>query len=159
MAMPPAPRRPFKRAPILSLRRLSALSPVLGTLPLVEGVASPGPRQLIRLLAATDFPLWQHRQEIGGIADPTEDAALRLDHFQRDPMEFRKIGSDAVGQHQTVIAAIVGFADRGIDADLSGDPGDNELADVAVAQDAIEAGGVKRAFAGLVDHRFAGGRL
>jgi len=39
------------------------------------------------------------RQQVGGIPDPAKDAALCFDHFQCHALEFRKIGSDAVGEH------------------------------------------------------------
>ena len=73
-----------------------------------------------------------------------------------DPLEFGKIGRDAVLEHQAVVAAVVGLADRGVDADFGGDAADNELLDAATAQDGVEVGGVEGALAGLVDHRLAG---
>ena len=71
-------------------------------------------------------------------------------------MEVREIGADAIFEHQTVVAAVVGFAHRGVDADLRRDAGDNELLDAPVLQDGVQVGGVKRALAGLVDDRLAG---
>ena len=93
-----------------------------------------------------------------GRRDPAEDAALRLDH--RDPrgVEFGEVGASAVLQHETVEAAIVGLAHRGVDADLGCDAANQKLSDAAAAQHGFQIGGVERAFAGLVHDRLAGVR-
>ena len=73
-----------------------------------------------------------------------------------DALELGEVGGDAVLEHQAVVAAVVGLAHRGVDADLGGDAADDELCDAAAAQDGVEVGGVERALAGLVDDRLAG---
>src|SRR3974390_876767 len=50
----------------------------------------------------------------------TENAALRLDHREACFVEFRKVGRAAVGQRDAAEAAVVGFTDSGVDADLGG---------------------------------------
>ena len=74
-------------------------------------------------------------------------------------MEFREIGPAAVGQHDAAIAAVVGLAHGGVDADFGGDAGDDQIVDAAILQREIEIGGVERALAGLVDHRLAVDRI
>ena len=71
-------------------------------------------------------------------------------------MEFRIVRAAAVFEHEAVVAAVVGFAHRGVDADLRRHASHDELLDVFVLQDRVQVGGVKRALAGLVDHRLAG---
>ena len=68
-----------------------------------------------------------------------------------------KVGADAVGGHEALVAAVVGLPHGGVDADFRGDAGDDELLDAAVLQDGMQVGGPKSAFAGLVDDRLAGG--
>src|SRR5215469_8441228 len=87
---------------------------------------------------------------LGG-SDPTEDAALRLDHPQPDLLEFREVRTHAIGNNEAVVAAVVGFAHRGVDANLGGDPADDQLSDAAVLQHRVEVGGAKRALPRLVD--------
>ena len=67
-------------------------------------------------------------------------------------------GAAAILEQQALEAAIVGFAHRGVDADVGGDAGEHEVRDAALAQDQLEIGGAERALAGLVDDRLAGGR-
>ena len=71
-------------------------------------------------------------------------------------MKIGKVRPDAVLEHEAVIAAIVGLAHRGVDADLGRYAGDDELLDAPVLQDGVEIRSVKGALAGLVDDRFAG---
>src|SRR5258706_9280987 len=87
---------------------------------------------------------------------PAKDAPLRFDHAKAHFLEFREIGTDAIGWHQTIVAAIVRFADCRIDAHLGGDTGDDELLDAAILQDRVQIGGEERAFTRLVDHGFFG---
>ena len=74
-------------------------------------------------------------------------------------MELREIGSHAVFEHEAVVTTVIGFADCGVDADFRGDAGDDELFDAAMLKDCVQIGGVKRALAGLVDHRLSGHRV
>src|SRR6185369_7820649 len=83
--------------------------------------------------------------------DPAEDAALGLDHPEADLVELGKVGRARVGDHETAIAAIVGLAHGGVDADLGGDPAHEQALDGAALQDHLEVGRVERALARLVD--------
>src|SRR6185436_5348340 len=57
----------------------------------------------------------QRLQETRGIADPAENAALCLDHLQRRGLELREIRSDAILEHEAVVAAVVRLANRCVD--------------------------------------------
>ena len=74
-------------------------------------------------------------------------------------MEFREIRRAAVGQHDAAIAAVVGLAHGGVDADFRRDAGDDQVLDAAILQRQFEIGLVEGAFAGLVDHRLAVDRI
>ncbi len=91
--------------------------------------------------------------------DPAENAALGLDHLQAHGVELRKVGSDAVFEHEAVVASVIGFAHRGVDADFRRYAGDDQLLDAAVLEDGVEVGGVKGALPRLVDHRLAWRRV
>ena len=67
------------------------------------------------------------------IRHPAEDAALRRDHREARFVELREIGGAAVGEHDAAVAAIVGLAHRGVDADLGGDAADDQRLDAAIA--------------------------
>ena len=71
-------------------------------------------------------------------------------------MEIGKVGAHAVFEHEAVVSAVVGLAHRRVDAHLGRHAGDDELLDASVLEDGVEVGGVERALARLVDHRFAG---
>src|SRR6516225_2916832 len=58
------------------------------------------------------------RDDRRGRGDPTEDAALGLDHAQPHFLKLRKIGADAIGNDEAVVPAVVGLAHCRIDADL-----------------------------------------
>ena len=98
----------------------------------------------------------QHRGRVG---DPAEDAALGLDHLQAHLVEFGKVGGAAIRQHDAAIAAVVGLAHRGVDADLGGDAADQQILDAVFLQHVAEFGGVERALARLVDHDLAVERI
>ena len=91
--------------------------------------------------------------------DPAENAALGLDHLQAHLVEFGKVGCAAVRQHHAAIAAVVGFAHGGVDADLGGDAADQQILDAVALQHVAEFGGVERALARLVDHDLAVERI
>ena len=95
------------------------------------------------------------RQCVRRVGDPAEDAALRLDHLQRDALELGEVRADAVGQHDAFVAAVVRLAHRRVHAHLGGDAADDQRLDAAVVQDEVEVGGEERALAGLVDHDLA----
>ena len=94
-----------------------------------------------------------------GVRDPAEDAALRGDHLQPHRLELRKVRADAVLRHQAVVAAVVGLAHGGVDADLGGDAGHDELRDAAILENGVQIGGEEGALARLVDHRLARQRV
>src|SRR6185436_16488732 len=93
------------------------------------------------------------------VADPTENAALGLDHGERRGLELGEIRADAVLEHQAVVAAIVRFTHGRVHAHLRRDAAHHQLADAAVVQHRVEVGGVEGALAGLVDYRLARRRL
>src|SRR5467141_701165 len=66
----------------------------------------------------------------GGCA-PAEDAALRLDHAQAHLLKLREIRADAILYDHAFVAAVVRLTHRGIDANLCGDPADDQLSDAA----------------------------
>ena len=74
-------------------------------------------------------------------------------------MEFREVGRAAVRNHDAAIAAVVGLAHRGVDADFRGDAAHQEVLDAVLLQDIVELGGVECALARLVDHDLAGARI
>ena len=91
----------------------------------------------------------------GGVGDPAEDAALCLDHFQADALEFREIRTNAIGYDEALVTAVVGLTRGGVHAHLGGDAGDQQLGDPACGEDVLQFGGIERALAGLVDDDLA----
>src|SRR5262245_9573292 len=94
----------------------------------------------------------QRLEGMSGGRDPTEDAALRLDHGQSDLVKVRKIRAAAVAQDHTAKAAIVRLAHRGIDTHLGGDTTHQQVFDAAVAQHELQFGLIEGALTRLVDH-------
>ena len=74
-------------------------------------------------------------------------------------MEFGEIGGAAIGQHDAAIAAIIGLAHRGVDADFGGHAAHQKILDAVFPQDIVEFGCVERALAGLVDDDLAVQRI
>ena len=74
-------------------------------------------------------------------------------------MELREVGGAAIGEHDAAVAAVVGLAHRGVDADLGGDAAHQQGLDAVIAEEPIEVGVVEGALAGLVDHDLAVGRI
>src|SRR6478752_4840154 len=97
----------------------------------------------------------QLRKQGDGIAHPTEDAALGGDHVESHALELGEVGADAVGQDQHLVAAVIRFADGGVDADLRGHAGDDELGDAGLSQDRLQVCAVEGSFAWFVDHGLA----
>src|SRR5271165_4534691 len=122
---------------------------------------SPGTHQ--RGAAAAVFITSSSTMECGddglGGGDPAEYAALRLDHAQPHLLKLREVRADAIGHHDAVVAAVVSLAHRRIDADLGGDPADDQLGDAAVLQHRVEVGGEERSLARLIDDRLARQRV
>src|SRR5580692_5676757 len=85
---------------------------------------------IVMLLLLDGLKLRCHGLEYrGGVADPAEDATLGLDHFQAHVVEFGKIRCAAIGQHHAAIAAVVGLAHRGVDADFGGHAAHQQVLD------------------------------
>ncbi len=78
---------------------------------------------------ATSWRAVRAERNAGRRRDPAEDAALRGDHRQADPLELGEVGADAVRQHEALVAAVVGLADGGVHAHLGGDAGDDSAGD------------------------------
>src|SRR6516225_12158824 len=62
----------------------------------------------------------ERRDNRRGRGDPTEDAALGLDHAQPHFLKLGEIRADAIGHDDTVEPSVVGLAHRRIDTDLGG---------------------------------------
>src|SRR5271165_5944273 len=86
------------------------------------------------------------------IRNPAEDSTLRLDHLQTHFLKFLEVRSHAISQYKAIKTAVVGLADRSVDADLGGDAGDYKFLNTAVLQDRVEIGGEKRALTRFVDY-------
>src|ERR1700722_9973943 len=80
----------------------------------------------------------QGSQNSHRIRHPAEDTALSRDHPQADFMEQGEIGSTAIGRDNAAIAAIVGFAHRGMYTHFRGHAADDERLDAAVMQDCMQ---------------------
>jgi hypothetical protein len=100
---------------------------------------------------------FERRQNMFRVRYPAENAALFLDHLQSRFVHVGKVGTDAIFGHEAVVAAIVGFANGSVHANFRGHAGDDELLNAAILHDGVQVGRVERAFAGLVNHRFAVG--
>jgi hypothetical protein len=85
-----------------------------------------------------------------------EHAALHRDHLDRGQVVAVVGGARAVLEQQALVAAVVALAHRGVDADVGGDPGEDEVLDAARPQDQLEVRRAERALARLVDHALAG---
>src|SRR5262249_46445965 len=83
---------------------------------------------------------------------PAQNTSLCLDHCQAHLLKLREIRSHTVLQDEAVIAPIVGFANRRMDADFGGHPGDNELLDGTILEKRVQVSGEEGAFAWLVNH-------
>src|SRR5664279_3370655 len=101
--------------------------------------------------SAAQHRLTQCLQQGRGIGDPPEDPPLGRNHFQADALELREIGADAIGEHERVIAAVVGLPHRGVYTDFGRDTGDDQMGDPRFLEDGVEFGRVEGALAGLVD--------
>src|SRR6202050_415593 len=91
-------------------------------------------RFLVPRLSALSF---QRRDHVLALPHPAENSTLGLDHFQPHLLEPWKIRTDAVFRNEAVVATIVGFAHRRIDANLGGDTGHHQLCDAVVLQDRV----------------------
>src|SRR5205814_9680438 len=86
------------------------------------------------------------------------DAALLLDHLLAGSANLRVEAGDRVGDIVAVEPAVVGFAQRRMDANVGGDAGQDHGVDAATAQDALQIRAAKGAVAGLVDDDLPGHR-
>ena len=87
--------------------------------------------------------------------DPAEDAALGFDHGETGGVELWKVRGNAVGRHQAFESAIVRFAHRGMDTNLGGHTGDNQLPNATLFQDRAKIRREESSLAGFVDDDFA----
>src|SRR5687768_2024946 len=85
--------------------------------------------------------LRERSQNAMGVRYPSEDAALRGDHLQPHGLKLRKVGTDAVLGNQAVVASVIRFAHGGVDADLGGHAGDDQLRDATPLEDGVQIGG------------------
>src|SRR5262245_5407218 len=53
-------------------------------------------------------------EDVGRVRHPTENTALRLDHFQAHLLKFREVRSHTVLGDEAVVPPIVSFADGGV---------------------------------------------
>src|SRR6266851_6166894 len=124
---------------------------------------SPGTHQRAAvepfIAASSSYVFRERRDDVLGGCDPAEYTTLRLDHAQPHLLKLREIRADTIRYDDAVVAAVIGLTHRGIDADLGGDPANDELGDPAVLQHRVEVGGVKGALARLVDDRLARQRI
>ena len=82
---------------------------------------------------------------------PADDRALRPDHGEGRRLELGEIALGRILGEQALIAAVIGFAHAGLDADLGGDTCEDELAGAEALQLLREAGGVEGPLARLLD--------
>src|SRR3954447_12530972 len=93
---------------------------------------------LTALSCSRDARTRQRREDVLRARHPAQDAALSLDHFQSDFMEFGKVRSAAIRRHEAPVAAIVSLPHRGVDADLGGHAADDQVVDPGVPQGEFE---------------------
>jgi hypothetical protein len=94
----------------------------------------------------------------GGRTGPADDGGLCADHLESGLFEVGEVAFGAVLDEEALVAAVVGFAHGGLDADFGSDAGDEEVGDAIAIEDLGERGVVERAFAGFVDDNFGGKR-
>src|SRR4029079_4762152 len=93
--------------------------------------------------------------ECRGIGHGSEDTTLHRDHLQRGAI-IAVIGrASTIGEHQTLIAAIVGIAHRGVNANVGGDSTKHDVLNSAPAKKKIQICRIEGSFSRLVDNRFA----
>ena len=69
----------------------------------------------------------ERRGDVAGRRGPADDAALGDDHVERRLLEGREVGLRRVLDEEAVEAAVVGLAERRLDADLRRDARDDEV--------------------------------
>ena len=87
--------------------------------------------------------------EGGGVRHRAEDAALHLDHLDRGEVVAVVGGAAAILEQQAFVAAVIGLAHGGVDADIGGDAGKDDVVDAALVEDQFEIGGKKLPLPGL----------
>src|SRR6478736_1340543 len=91
----------------------------------------------------------QRSEDLFGVRDPAENAALGFDHPQAHLVKLGKIGSAAITGHDALETAIIGFTHGGVHAHFGRDSAHDEALDALVQQNRIQLRRVKRDFAGL----------
>src|SRR5882762_517497 len=91
-----------------------------------------------------------------GLGHRTENASLHLNHFECGQMiaVIRRPG--AVGKQEALVPAVVGLTHRGMDADIRGNAGQDNVLDAFLPQKHVEVRAIEGAFAWLIDDRFSG---
>jgi hypothetical protein len=64
--------------------------------------------------------------------------------FKSHFLKLRKIRSDTILRHETIVPTVIGFTHRRVDTDFRSHPRDNQLLDTAILQDCVEVGSKKK---------------
>src|SRR4029453_7252432 len=96
---------------------------------------------------------------MGRLRHPAEDSSLCLDHLQAYLLKLWEIGPHAILRDKAVIASIIGFSDSGVDTDLGGHSGDDELLDGSVLENRMLVSGKEGTFSRLINHGFGRQRI
>src|SRR5882757_3497367 len=95
-------------------------------------VSTPTAFLLPSLIAGPhDIPSGQLRDERLRIRHRAEDTALHLDHLDRGQMIAVVGRTAAILQHHAFIAAVIGLAHGGVDADIGSDAREHDVVDAA----------------------------
>lgn len=122
-------------------------------------IAAP-PQFVLNLFLSNSLrSIGRSHQDHTGLRQTQPKFRLRRDHLQAHLVEFRKVGGAAIGNRDTAIAAVVGLAHSGVDADFRGDTADQETVDLVLLEDVAEFGRVERALSRLVDDDFSRQRI
>src|SRR5579871_205154 len=100
-------------------------------------------------------PSRQGLQERARAGDRPEHAVLHLHHLDRRRVVAGVGGRAAVLEQQTLVAAVVRLAHGGVDADVRGDAGQDQVGDPPLAQDEVEVRRAEGPLPRLVDDRLS----
>src|SRR6516164_9748322 len=101
------------------------------------------------------LPIAQTFQNLIDARRPADDSALGADHVEGGHLELREIAFGGVLGQQALEAAVVGLAHGGLHANFRSDSGEHQLPDAEARQMILQARGVERALARLLDHDLA----
>ncbi len=122
--------------------------------PAPQRLASPPFASVAGLAHPRRYWAVQRGQQRCRVRHCAKNTALHMNHAERRLMMLQLRRRTAVAQHQTFKAAIVGFAQCGMHANVGGDAADDQIADTATVQNQLKVGGVKGAFAGFINNHF-----